>query len=118
MLLYKKMALLVAGALLTACSAPKNLYHWDQYQATLYQYYQPGKTTPGEQIATLQKTIEQARAKGAAIPPGLHAHLGLLYANIGQNDEAFRQFEREKTLFPEAAPFMDFLLSKQPRSVK
>lgn len=119
MLLHRKLGLLVVAALLSACSAPKSLYQWDQYQATLYRYYQPGKTTPGEQIATLQKTIEKARAKGSAVPPGLHAHLGLLYANVGQNEAASRQFDIEKTLFPEAAPFMDFLLRqhKQPRSV-
>jgi hypothetical protein len=121
MLLHKKIGLLVVALLLSACSTPtKSLYQWDQYQKTLYQHYQPGESSPGEQIAVLQKMVEKARAKGSAVPPGLHAHLGLLYANVGQNEEAFRQFDIEKTLFPEAAPFMDFLLRqhKQPRSVQ
>jgi hypothetical protein len=112
-MLHKKLGLLAIALLLSACSTPnKSLYRWDRYQETLYQYYQPGKTTPEEQIASLQNTIEKSRASGSAIPPGLHAHLGLLYANIGQNDQAFREFEIEKTLFPEAAPYMDFLLKK------
>ena len=118
MLRHKKLGLLVIAALLSACSAPKSLYQWDQYQKTLYQYYQPGKSSPEEQIALLQKMVEKARAKGGAVPPGLHAHLGLLYANLGQNNEAFQQFKIEKTLFPEAATFMDFLLKKQPRSLQ
>lgn len=113
-----KLSLLLAVVLLSGCAAPKTLYSWDQYQPTVYQYYQQDKTSPDEQIASLQQALELARAKGKAVPPGLNAHLGLLYANTGRNTEAFQYFEAEKTLFPESTPYMNFLLSKNKGSIK
>ncbi|PHM39038.1 hypothetical protein Xmau_03207 [Xenorhabdus mauleonii] len=105
--------ILLAGCALTGCvKAPKNLYVWGDYQPALYQYYQQDKTGPQEQLQSLQKVIEQAKSKDKPVPPGLHAQMGLLYSKTGNTGEAFRQFEIEKELFPESAPYMDFLLSK------
>ena len=112
------LALLLAVVALTGCAAPNRLYNWDQYQSTVYQYYQQDKTSPEEQIASLQEAIEKSRAKDKPVPPGLHAHLGLLYAKTAHGPEAVREFEQEKALFPEAAPFMDFLLAKEKGKTK
>ncbi|GAA3538139.1 DUF4810 domain-containing protein [Zobellella aerophila] len=108
----KTSGLLLAAGLLAGCSAPTTLYQWDNYQPALYQYYQEDETGPEEQVAALEENIEQARARGTSVPPGLHAHLGLLYANTGREEEALNQFATEKALFPESAPFMDFLLKQ------
>ncbi|WFQ78374.1 DUF4810 domain-containing protein [Xenorhabdus sp. SF857] len=104
--------LLVAESLVGCVNAPKTIYEWGNYQSTLYQYYQQDKTGPQEQLQALQKVVEQAKAKDNPVPPGLHAQMGLLYSNIGNIEDAFQQFEIEKNLFPESAPYMDFLLSK------
>ncbi|GAB7194560.1 DUF4810 domain-containing protein [Dickeya oryzae] len=113
MLFNKKIVLLLAATLLAGCaSAPKTIYSWDNYQNTIYQYYQQDKTSPEEQIASLQKSIDVAKSQNKPVPPGLHAQLGLLYAKTGRGVDARQQFETEKSLFPESAPFMDFLLSK------
>lgn len=114
-----KCIILGAAVLLVGCSpAPQHIYHWDNYQPTVYQYYQGGKTSPDEQIAALKKCLEKIRATAGKTPPGLHAHLGLLYANTGRTDLALHQFNQEKTLFPESAPYMDFLLSKNKGEAK
>ncbi|MEQ1976009.1 DUF4810 domain-containing protein [Xenorhabdus sp. SGI240] len=105
-------SLLVAESLVGCVNAPKTIYEWGNYQSTLYQYYQQDKTGPQEQLQALQKVVEQAKAKDNPVPPGLHAQMGLLYSNIGNIGDAFQQFEIEKNLFPESAPYMDFLLSK------
>jgi len=42
----------------------------------------------------------------------------LLYANTGHTDQAFQEFNTEKTLFPESAAYMDFLLKKNKGSIK
>ncbi|SUB18142.1 Uncharacterised protein [Pantoea agglomerans] len=43
---------------------------------------------------------------------------GLLYAKTGDTNKAFGQFATEKQLFPESAPYMDFLMSKKQGVVR
>lgn len=113
----KKVSLLIAMGLLTACSAPKDSYYWDNYQTTVYQYSQL-QTNPQEQLELLKKNLEKASAKNLKVPPGVHAHMGMLYSNMGQMDNAFAQFKIEKELFPESAVFMDYLMSNKKGAVK
>lgn len=117
-ILTKRYSLCLAVLLAGCASAPKPIYSWDNYEPTVYQYYQGGKTSPDEQIAALKLSIEKARATAKKVPPGLHAHLGMLYAGTGHTDLAFQEFNNEKTLFPESAPYMDSLLNKNKGSVK
>ncbi len=103
-------ALLLLSASLTACvSQPKPLYHWGSYQTQVYERFEQ-QSDPQAQIAALEESIQEARATGADVPPGFHAHLGLLYAEVGKADQVRQQFETEKTLFPESATYMDFLM--------
>ncbi|MBK5144496.1 DUF4810 domain-containing protein [Budviciaceae bacterium BWR-B9] len=108
---YKAGLLLVAAVLGGCMNAPKPIYSWDNYQDTVYEYYKL-ETGPEEQIAALKVAIEKAKAKDLPVPPGLHAHLGLLYSNTGHPELAGSEFEAEKVLFPESAPFMEFLQKK------
>lgn len=99
---------------LSGCStAPKPLYNWDGYQKTIYQYYQQTETSPQQQIEVLKKNIELNKTQGTAVPPGLHAHLGLLYSSTGAIDLAMAEFNTEKALFPESANYMDFLMKNK-----
>ncbi|WP_375055278.1 DUF4810 domain-containing protein [Zobellella sp. DQSA1] len=105
-------SLLMAAVLLAGCAGPSTLYQWDGYQPSVYQYYQVDNNNLDEQVAQLEESIEKARAKDRRVAPGLHAHLGLLYANSGREQQALEQFAAEKRLFPESAVFMDFLLKQ------
>ncbi|MHA7846443.1 DUF4810 domain-containing protein [Serratia sp. D1N4] len=120
MMINKKIGgVLLAATLLGGCATPeKPLYNWDGYQKTVYQYYQQDASSPEEQIASLKEILEKSRAKGQAVPPGLHAHLGMLYVKTGRTELAMAEFSTEKSLFPESAPFMDFLMSKDKGSFK
>ncbi|QHB31914.1 DUF4810 domain-containing protein [Yersinia canariae] len=118
MKLTHKMSLLLASAVLAGCAtAPKPIYHWDNYQSTVYEYYK-SDASPEQQITDLKESIEKSRAKGLPVPPGLHAHLGMLYGNTGHTDLAMTEFNTEKSAFPESAPFMDFLMSKDKGAFK
>lgn len=101
------------SVLLVGCqsNAPKPIYKWEGYQDTLYQYYK-GDTSPAEQIAVLQKLVEQSRASATPVPPGVHAQLGLLFSNTGEMNKAIAEFNLEKQLFPESTAYIDFLLNK------
>ncbi|KXV63997.1 hypothetical protein AD949_06715 [Acetobacter orleanensis] len=98
---------------LTACSNTDRtppLYSWQDFSAQQYLYLK-GQTDPQAQIIALEKDVQKAQAKGLALPPGFHAHLGMLYATTGRTDLAQQEFSQEKTLFPESATYMNFLLN-------
>ncbi|GBQ05403.1 DUF4810 domain-containing protein [Acetobacter cerevisiae] len=98
---------------LAACSNGSKtppLYSWQDFPPQQYLYLK-GQTDPQAQIIVLEKDVQKAQAKGLALPPGFHAHLGMLYATTGRTDLAQQEFSQEKTLFPESATYMDFLLN-------
>lgn len=101
--------------LLSACAHQPTMYSWDSYQPAVYAYLQ-GDNDPAAQTLAMEKNIETARARNTALPPGFHAHLGLLYLQQGQDARAVEQIQSEKTAFPESAAFMDFLLRQTNKS--
>ncbi|MCJ0976048.1 DUF4810 domain-containing protein [Pseudomonas sp. PS1] len=104
-------ASLLATLLLTGCAGNQTppLYYWDGYQQQVYEHFKH-ETGPQEQIAALEASLQKARSEDRSPPPGFHAHLGMLYAEIGKADQVRQQFETEKNLFPESAAYMDFLM--------
>lgn len=98
---------------------PKPLYYWGDYQGLLYQdYSSPGKASPEQQIETLKVDLEKAKSANLPAPPGLHAHLGYLYAKIGKGDLATQEFQTEKKLFPESTKFIDTMLARASAAPK
>jgi len=102
-------ALLSLATLAGCASQPKPLYHWNAYQEQVYQRFK-NEHSAQQQIDALEASLQKARAQDATPAPGFHAHLGMLYAEVGKADQVRQQFETEKTLFPESAAYMDFLL--------
>ena len=104
----------LAVALVQGCSSnrPQFLYQWEGYQPQVYAYLK-GESSFEEQIAALEKGLQVIRSRGNTPPPGYHAHLGLLYGQIGQGDQVVQQFRSEEALFPESKPYMAFLLKQQ-----
>lgn len=103
--------------LLSACASRQPpLYNWETYQPQVRAYFQDEGGDAEAQALAMEHNIETARAANQALPPGFHAHLGLLYLKIGKDDHALEQIESEKAAFPESAPFMDFLLRNTSRA--
>lgn len=112
-----KTALLAGAVLLAGCqTAPKTLYQWESYQPQVYQHFKGD--SPEQQIAALEKDLQAIHAKGGAVPPGFHAHLGMLYSMSGKADLVVAHFETEKKLFPESSAYMDFLLGKMKKGAQ
>lgn len=101
-------ATLAVSCILSGCATTKSLYQWGDYQPQVYNYLRG--EAPEAQIETLERDLEKIKAAGGAVPPGYHAQLGLLYLHAGKDDQMVQQFETEKALFPESAPYMNFLL--------
>ncbi|WP_322082973.1 DUF4810 domain-containing protein [Burkholderia sp. BCC1972] len=108
-----------AALLLAGCAAPTTppLYQWTGYQPQVYEYFK-GQQAPQQQIDALEKALQEIRAKGHTPPPGFHAHLGMLYASVGNGQQAEQELQAEKQLFPESAPYMDFLMKKKTGASK
>lgn len=100
----------MAAGLAACASGSKPMYNWQSYQAGVYTYLQDDGADYAAQIQTLEANIQQARARDEALPPGFHAHLGLLYLKLGEDNRAVELLQKEKQSFPESTVFMDFLM--------
>lgn len=101
------LALPLCGCLATGTP---DTYRWGSYQQQLWHHFKG--EDPTAQIQALEADLQQTRARGERVPPGVNAHLGLLYGQIGQEDRMAQGLQQEKTLFPESTGFMDRLLSR------
>jgi hypothetical protein len=107
---------LAASALLAGCAGPQTLYQWEGYEPQVYEYFK-GEEPKEAQAEALERDLQKIRSTGKAVPPGYHAHLGLLYLSMGKDDQMVQQFNTEKTLFPESGTYMDFLLKNAKTGV-
>jgi hypothetical protein len=108
---HSAMLSVVLLSLLSGCATQsQTLYSWGSYQNEVYARLK-ASTTPEQQIHNLEKTLQDPKIK-QPVAPGYHAHLGLLYGEVGRLGDMREQFILEKQLFPESTVFMDFLLSK------
>lgn len=102
---------LMGAALVSGCAtAPAPLYHWGTYEAELYSHFKG--ESPELRLQRLEAQLQDTQASGATPPPGLHATLGMLYAQLGRLDQSIAALEREKALFPESSPYMNHLLAR------
>lgn len=106
-----KHLILIASLVLVGCAQPvKSLYQWDGYQPALYQHLKSNGAESGAQISALEAQLQKNEAAGVATPPGMRAHLAMLYSRAGDEASARRLLEAERAKFPEATVYVDFLL--------
>lgn len=109
------MMLAAAGLLFAGCQS-KSIYYWGHYEDVIYvMYNKPDKASPELLASQLEQDEQKAASLNKPLPPGFHAQLGYLYAQMGKNDQARQEYEKEKQQFPESAVFIDRLLGNQPK---
>ena len=110
----RRIALGVLISMLAACAAkgPGPLYLWEAFPRLQYEVLLRGGFSPDEHIRQLEFHAEKARAANAALPPGLRAHLGMLYLSAGNAERARELWKAEILAFPESSPYMDQLIRK------
>lgn len=108
-------AMAVSMVMFSGCATkPHNMYSWGTYETQVYSHFK-GTGSPEQQIAALEKSLPTS-TQNVSVPPGYHAHLGLLYGEVGRVDDMKVELETEKMLFSESAPFMDFMLNKMSKN--
>ncbi len=102
-------ALALAALLLVGCqTAQPALYQWGGYEPQLTGHFKG--ESPELQIAAMEKLLQTGSARNRQVPPGFHAHLGMLYSVTGKQDLVAAHFQEEKRLFPESEAYMNRLL--------
>ncbi len=81
-------------------------------------YEKPGSETPSEQVSKVVQTIQEAEQSGKRVAPGMYAHLGYLYALLGDSKSSRMAFDAEKRLFPESAHWVDGMLQRAEEAMK
>lgn len=113
------LAIVGTSLLLAGCAGPKGpppLYGWSGYQANVDTYFRQDKAGLDEQTRSMETNKQKILAANQALPPGYQAHLGLLHGKQGDMVRFKQELNAEKQQFPEAEPFINFLLrSFQPK---
>ena len=101
---------LAATGLLAGCKSP-DVYYWGHCDSVIYDMYnKPEKASPEQLAAILEEDAQKAASKNKPLPPGFHAQLGYLYAQMGKTDLARQQYEMEKQMYPESSVLMNRML--------
>lgn len=98
--------------LMSGCKTTEPMYYYGNYSEAVYSYFKADETPVSQQITILEEVIAKARDKGKPVAPGVHAHLGMLYFESGNNGQGINHFEQEKALFPESAAYINFLINQ------
>ncbi|WP_045739058.1 DUF4810 domain-containing protein [Xanthomonas sp. MUS 060] len=85
-----------------------SLYQWGSYQDQVYSHFKGG--SPEQQIQALEKDLQVMKAANRRPPPGLQAHLGMLYAETGNDAKAQQYLLAEKAQYPESTTYIDLLM--------
>ena len=107
-----------AALLLSGCAddSPRQLYYWDgAYTSSVYEYLTE-EGDAGAQIVALEESLQKAYQRAAKVPPGLHAHLGLLYLSQGNGAKFKAYVEKEAELYPESRDYAIFLLNQNGKT--
>lgn len=115
---YKILFLGIFVMLLSGCAASKKpIYYWDaSYEESVYNYLNE-EGDINEQIDNLEKYIQKAYEKNEKVPPGLYAHLGLMYHKNGNDEKFFAYLDKEAGLFEESRQYVEFLKSSKTKSI-
>jgi len=109
------LAITAIGFVMSGCGAqPKPLYTYGNYSES---YYSSKKDVGTNTALELQKSIEYAienanESRSGRVAPGMYANLGYIYLKSGKTDKAIESFNKEKSIYPESAHFMDRMIKK------
>lgn len=116
---FVKGALIIVLLGLAGCESTGPLYYWGEYPKLLALYYsQPGSMTAAQQVRLLQNTIESAERAQLKVAPGIYAHLGVAYADLGRQSEAEAAFSAEVELYPESKKWLEGMVARARKSVE
>jgi hypothetical protein len=105
---------IIALSVFSGCTTPPPLYNYEDYSKS---YYKSIKNANDETALKLQSSMEKTieatdKSRSGRVPPGIYANLGYLHLKSGETQKAIELFNMEKSVYPEAAHFMDRIIQK------
>ena len=104
--------LAIAGLMLSGCAAQVTEagYYWGNYSKTLYTYTRdPSEASLEAHLMELERIVEESQERELRVPPGIHAEIGYIRANLGEDGTAMAHYEAEMKLYPESRLFLERL---------
>ena len=102
------------GFLLAGCATTHQHYYWGEYNSiVLSRYLAPNKMTPERQVSLITRDIEKAGNAQKPVAPGLYAHLGMAFAELGDMASANLAFEEEMRLYPESRILLEGMMARE-----
>lgn len=101
---------------LASCTTQKQLYTWNDYSITSYNYLKNSddKSVEGL-IKTYQRIIDKQKGKRNIVPPGIYADYGFLLLQVDKISEGRAMLQKEIELYPESKIFIDRILKMTER---
>ena len=96
---------------LTGCKTTQQQYHHGNYSEAVYGFFKQDGLSIEQQVTLLEEVIQNAASKNKPVAPGIHAHLGMLFFELGDAVQGLEHFNQEKLLFPESTQYIDFLIT-------
>ena len=114
----KKIILLTTTLLLTGCvTRTPAIYDWGSYEANIKESILAADTNNIDtQIDNLLFTLQQSETSNKKPPPGLYAHLGLLYDKKGDSELMRQYLKKESEPYPESGHYISFILSQSAKA--
>lgn len=109
------LALLIGWVFLAVgCANTHQHYYWGEYSSiVLSRYVAPNKMLPERQVSLITRDIEKAENTQKPVAPGLYAHLGLAFAELGDMASAHLAFEEEMRLYPESRVLLEGMIARE-----
>ena len=109
----------VAQAVLVMLSgcAPARQYEWNNYDASLYQYYKAPNSAEGFRTS-MDAHLKDLESRKQRPAPGLYAELGTLYLESGDRLTAALYYRKERDAWPESRHLMDAMLASLDKMKK
>lgn len=107
----KKLIFIALATLLVGCKTVEPLFYHGNHNENVYNYFKADEVTLEEQIQSMNELLASANEAGKMVAPGIHAHLAMLYFEVGNSSDGIKHFEAEKQLYPESTQYIDFLMT-------
>ncbi len=106
--------LVLSITLYTLAGCTQEMYHWGDYEKSVYSYYNSPDYSLEADLMKLRQQADKIALNDNVPPPGLMAHIGYLCSQAGDNHAAREYFEAEIKYFPESSDFMNRIIASLP----
>jgi len=104
---------------LAGCATDNKLFYWGDYSETLYAFKKsPDEKTAAEHKKMLLKIINESPEKDKRVPPGVYAEYGYMLLQEKKDEEGMQFINKEESLYPESAVFIQRLKDEIARGKK